>query len=208
MKRLAIIGAGDLGQLIAHMAQETYEVVGYFDDTKTVGERISDIPVLGGVSALDTSFEEGLFNALSVGIGYKHFGFRKMIFDRYLNHIPFANVIHSTAYIDASCTLGEGIVVFPGCVVDQYAQLENNVLLNAGCTIAHHSRVKEHSFLSPRVAIAGFVTVGACCNLGINTSVIDNIQICDYVQTGGGAVVVNDIENSGLYVGIPAKFKR
>ncbi|MDC7995698.1 NeuD/PglB/VioB family sugar acetyltransferase [Altibacter sp. HG106] len=206
MKKLAIIGAGDLGQLIAHMAKDAFEVVGYFDDTKNVGETIYNIPVLGSVAEIELQFQQETFDCLSVGIGYKHFGFRKMIFERFLNHIPFANVIHDSSFIDASCELGEGLVIFPGCVIDQYAQLGNNVLLNAGCTIAHHSRVKEHSFLSPRVALAGFVSVGSCCNLGINTSVIDNITIADYVQTGGGAVVIDSLKNSGLYVGVPAKF--
>ena len=41
MKKLALIGAGDLGQQIAWHAKQDghYEVVGFFDDYATVGQQ-------------------------------------------------------------------------------------------------------------------------------------------------------------------------
>jgi acetyltransferase-like isoleucine patch superfamily enzyme len=62
--------------------------------------------------------------------------------------------------------------------------------------------------LSPRVALAGFVTVEEMCILGINATVIDNINIVSKTQIGGGSVVIKNIEQSGLYVGNPIRFIR
>ena len=70
-------------------------------------------------------------------------------------------------------------------LVDKDCIIEDNVLLNVGVTIAHDSRVKEHSFLSPRVAIAGFSTIGKRCMVGINSTIIDNVTVCDDVRLGG-----------------------
>jgi UDP-3-O-[3-hydroxymyristoyl] glucosamine N-acyltransferase len=83
-----------------------------------------------------------------------------------------------------------------------------NALLNVGCVIAHHSSIGAGCFLSPAVKIAGFVRVDRCSTLGIGTVVIDNVSITSGVRTGAGAIVIEDIAEPGLYVGIPARFKK
>jgi serine acetyltransferase len=52
------------------------------------------------------------------------------------------------------------------------------------------------------------VRVDRCSTLGIGTVVIDNVSITSGVRTGAGAVVIEDIAEPGLYVGIPARFKK
>jgi UDP-3-O-[3-hydroxymyristoyl] glucosamine N-acyltransferase len=80
--------------------------------------------------------------------------------------------------------------------------------MNLGCCIAHDALIGAHTFLSPRVAIAGFVKVEEGCNLGINSTIIDNIAIAANTQIGGGSVVIKAIEKSGLYVGNPVRYVR
>ncbi len=209
-KKLAIIGSGDLGQLIAYHASidSGMQIAGFFNDFLETGENVNGIPVLGGLDDVSYLYNKGLFDCLMIGIGYKHFSFRKGSFDRFKDEIPFANIIHSTCFVDESCILGEGIFMLPGSTLDFNVCIGDNVLLNTSCTIAHDSSVGNHSFLSPRVAMAGFIEVGECCNLGINCTIIDNITIVDNCQLGGGAVVINNINKPGLYVGSPARFIR
>jgi len=210
MERLAIIGSGDLGKLISYHAQadKHYEVIGFFDDTKEAGEMISGHPVLGKTSDIRSIYQDRGFDCLMVAIGYKHFEARKRIYEQYVKDIPFGRIIHSSSYIDPSCTIGNGIFILPGCVLDHNAIIGDNVLLNTGCRIAHDSEIKSHSFLSPGVCMAGFSQIGSCCNIGTNSTIIDNIKIFDNVQTGAGTIVIKDISESGLYVGNPAKFLR
>lgn len=214
--RIVIIGSGDLAEQIAyHAVQDAgMEVVGFLDDFLAVGTWVKkatkDYLIIGNTStaSIIQLYIQNKFDALLVGIGYKHFNFRQEVFDRLQGKIPFAKLIHSSCYVDKSCQLGEGSILFPGCVLDYNVLLGNNVLLNTGCTIAHDTNVGDHSFLSPRVALAGFVSVGRACNLGINTTIIDNIQVYDDIQTGGGTVVTKNLTKSGLYVGVPARFVR
>ena len=210
MNRLAIIGSGDLGQLIAHHAQKDaqMELAGFFNDYLPKGEMINKKEILGGTVDILSLYEADLFDCLMVGVGYKHFAVRQQLFEQFKGKVPFANIIHSSCYVDASCQLGEGIFMLPSCTLDYSVQLEDNVLLNTACTIAHDSKVGSHTFLSPRVAIAGFVQIGACCNIGINTTIIDRINVADHIQTGGGTVVTQNLEKAGLYLGVPARFIR
>jgi sugar O-acyltransferase (sialic acid O-acetyltransferase NeuD family) len=210
MKRLAIIGSGDLGQQIAYYAKEDnqFRVVGFFDDYKGKGELVNEIPVLGGSDDVLTIFNQGFFDELLIGIGYKHIIARGAMFNRYKNNVPFARLVHSSCIVDASCVINEGVVVYPGCILAHHVEIRQNVLLNVGCCIAHDTLIGANSFLSPRVAIAGFVTVEDSCILGINCTVIDNVVIKKQTQIGGGAVVIKSIERSGLYVGNPVRFIR
>ena len=54
--------------------------------------------------------------------------------------------------------------------------------------------------------MAGFVDIKEQCIIGINSIIIDNISITEGTRTGGGTVVIKNIEEKGLYVGNPARF--
>ncbi|MFB6457673.1 acetyltransferase [Chitinophaga sp. Hz27] len=210
MKRLAIIGSGDLGQQIAYHAATDghYEIAGFFDDFKNAGEKVGEHVILGKSGDIATLFSQGDFDCLMIGIGYKHFEKRKECFNTWKGIIPFGKVLHTASYVDPSCTIGEGVFILPGVVLDQQVVIGDNVLINVGSCIAHDTVIGAHSFLSPRVAVAGFVEIGSCCNIGINSTIIDNLKIVDMVQTGGGTTVINNLTQAGLYVGTPARFVR
>lgn len=210
MKRLAIIGAGDLGYQIAYHAitDKQHQPVGFFDDFKGRNIEVFGLPILGSINDVLVEFKAGIFDLIMIGIGYKHFDLRAELFDRFYGLIPFGSIVHSSSFVDKSCVIESGVFIYPGCTLDMNVSICHNVVINAGCVIAHDSKVGRHSFLSPSVNIAGFVEIGQKVNLGIGTTVIDNIIIGEYVRTGGGAVVTKNIELPGLYVGVPASFKK
>lgn len=210
MSRICIIGAGDLGIQLAHHSGALHDtkIVGFFDDFHKAGAFVSDIPVLGNVGDVLDAYTRHEFDELLIGIGYKHLAFRHELYERFCQRIPFARLVHPDAWVDSTCIIEPGAVIYPGCVVDMFSVIGANALLNVGCVIAHHSSIGAGCFLSPAVKIAGFVRVDRCSTLGIGTVVIDNVSITSGVRTGAGAIVIEDIAEPGLYVGIPARFKK
>lgn len=210
MKRIAIIGSGHLGQQIAyHIHQDSSDrVVAFFDEFQPLNTIINQIPVIGGNNDVITKYEQGAFDAILIAIGYKHLNAKKELFQKLDGKVPFHTFIHSSCYIDSSAVIGPGSVIYPRCAIDQHVRIEENVLVNISCTIAHDSVIGKHSFLSPSVAIAGFVNVQEQCIIGINSTIIDNITVTAQTQTGGGAVIIKDIDTAGLYVGNPVRFVR
>lgn len=206
--RVAIIGSGDLGKSIAHYAlNNEYTVIGFYDDFQKA-KSVAGIPVLGKLDKIEEDFKCSVFDSLVCAVGYYHFDFREYVFNKYHKEkgIPFATIIDKTCHVDSTATIGEGVVMFPTSLVDKGCVIENNVLLNVGVTIAHDTTVKAHSFLSPRVAIAGFSTIGKRCMIGINSTIIDNITVCDDVRLGGGTLLIHNVVKKGLYVGCPARY--
>lgn len=208
-KILAIIGGGDLGQQIAYHAisDNHAEAIVFFDDFSQ-NKLINGCQVLGRIDDVLDCYNNGLFTHSIIGIGYKHMKVRSEIFKKFSDKIPFLNIIHSSSRIDSSVKLGKGIVMYPGSILDANVVIGNNVLINIGCVIAHDTTVESDCFLSPSVNLAGFVNVGAQSILGINCTVIDNIDIVSNTQIGGGSVVVKNINKKGLHVGNPVHFVR
>lgn len=210
MKKLAIIGAGDLGQLIAYYAEEDnqYIVVGFFDDNKTELNATDNHKILGKLSDIIPMYQKGLFDCILIGIGYRNIDIREKVFADFYGKVPFGKIIHSSCFVSSSSRIEEGCVLLPGCIIDRNVIIEANVFMNIAVTVAHDSIVRKNSFFASSVAIAGCSVIGEKCFLGMNCTIIDNITIGNAVQLGGGAVVIKNIINPGLYVGNPARFIR
>jgi sugar O-acyltransferase (sialic acid O-acetyltransferase NeuD family) len=206
-KRIAFIGSGDMAKHIAHymVTDSQFEIIGYFDDFEELGLTIQGYPVLARLNDVEKHYHNGLFDYLINAIGFTRMQYRKDTFDRYKETVPFGTFIHSTCFIDKTSVIGNGSVIFPGCIIDKNVKLDSNVFLHIGVCIAHDSTIYKHTYISPRVSVAGYVEVGERCNIGISTVIIDRVRICDGVRTGGGTVITKSINEQGTYVGVPAR---
>lgn len=207
IKILAILGSGELGRQIAHIAlsDKHYSKVVFFDDFSNE-KKVNGIEIAGTSDDIESEYSKKSFHELIIGVGYKHLTARKSLFERFIKLIPFATIIHSTCWVDSSAVIKPGTILYPNCCIDAYVIVDANVILNLGCTIAHNTFIGSHSFLSPRVAIAGFVKIEELCFIGINSTIIDNICITKATRLGGASLVTKNIIQSGSYVGSPVRY--
>ena len=206
LQRIAIVGASTLGKMIEHHAVNDagIKVVGYYDDF--IQEKdCSEITLLGNIPKVISDYQSNLFDAVIIGIGYSQMSARKHTYNILKGKVPLANIIHSSAYIDSSCILGEGIVILPGVILDYDVVIKDNVLINTGSLVAHHSKIEENSFIAPGVKIAGYVTVESESFIGIGATIIDMINILKNSIIGAGALVIKDTKENSLSVGVPSK---
>lgn len=206
MVRVAIIGAGALGQQISHMisAYSDDGVVGFFDD-QYMGDDPARI-LLGKIS--DIGSMRSAFDSLIIGIGYNHLKFKQALVQELEDqNFRFYTFIHPSAFIDTTVRLGAGIVVYPGVIVDMNVDIGNHCILNNGCIISHDTQIGSSGFLAPGVVVSGNCRLGDMNFLGSGTVLSDGIKTTDLVQTGAGAVVINNLLKPGIYTGVPAKQK-
>ena len=144
---LLVLGARDFSFEIAELAEETgeFEVVGFVEnlDPARRGEVFEGHPVhwiddLGGLA--DT-------HLAVCGLGTtKRSAF---VTQAAANGLRFATVVHPTAWVPASATLGEGTVVSAGAVVGAKATLGRHVLLNRGVLVGHHAVIGDYVSVMP-----------------------------------------------------------
>lgn len=117
----------------------------------------------------------------------------------------FINYISSRAITWPDLTIGENCMVFEGTIIQPFTKIGNNVLIRSCVHISHHNTIEDHCFIAARVTLAGAVTIKKYNFLGVNSTIIDGVTINESNLIGAGAVVVKDTEQSGIYVGMPAK---
>jgi acetyltransferase-like isoleucine patch superfamily enzyme len=112
--------------------------------------------------------------------------------------------IHPTTFYGAK-PVANGIFIYPNCTMYPGSFLDKDIIVHSLTGIAHNSTVGQGTVISGGAAIAGSSQIGAFCFLGMRSTVIDNLCICDHVRTGAGALLTKNISTPGMYIGSPAR---
>ena len=93
-------------------------------------------------------------------------------------------------------------------VVNPYATVEANVIVNTSAIIDHDCKVRDASHISPGAILAGNVTVGSKSWVGLGAKLLEGVTIGDGVIVGAGSVVTSNCPDRVLLTGVPARVKR
>lgn len=198
MKRLVIIGASGHGKVIADIAvKNNYEQIVFLDDDETLKE-CAGFPVAGKSNATE-AYQDWEF---IVAIG--NAAIRQRIQNQ-LSGYNIATLIHPTAVISRRVKLGEGSVVMAGAVINSDAVIGKGCIINTASSVDHDCRIGDYSHISVGAHVAGTVVIGDRTWIGAGSVVSNNVNICVDCMIGAGAVVVKNINESGTYIGIPAR---
>jgi len=200
MKKIVIIGAGRGGQLIAEMLrQQGQDIVGFADD-KRIGE-INGIKIIGTTEELEKSGADSFV----VGIGM-NLSAREKVFEKAVKAgLEPINVIDKTAIIDKSAKIGKGNIIMTGTVIGHFSEIGNNCFIFSNSIVEHNCILKDNVYLSPGVCLAGTVTIEKNTLIGIGAVVKEETRIGMNSIVGAGTVVLENIPNNTVVVGVPAK---
>lgn len=119
--------------------------------------------------------------------------------------LHFPPVVLSETKICPNVELQEGCIISMHTVLSTEVSIGAFAFLNMGVTVCHQGKIGMYTTLSPYVKLAGNVTIGEICNLGMGTQVIQGVIIGNQVISGAGSVIIEDTKSNCTVVGIPAK---
>ena len=204
MKKLIIIGAGSVGGFIAYNhshLKDQYRVIGFLDDDLSkVGKYVFNYPVLGTTEDV-LSYRDCSF---IVGIAFPKI--KKKIIDKLESYqLTYLNYISPSAWISEKVQIGKGVIIYPGVHINYEAVIHNFVTINMNAVVGHNCILDDFTTLAPGVCLAGHTHCYKGVDMGINSATRQNVQIGKYTIVGGQAMVLNDISEDKIVVGIPAK---
>lgn len=210
-KTLILTGAGGcMRELLwqieeLNKQQETWEVLGYVDisqehGTVYVGKKA--YPYLGTDDYLLSRTEE-----TNVVICAGNPSLRRKIAEKLMvnPYLQFPNLILSHTSICEDLQMGKGNIISMDCRISTNVTLGDFTFLNIGSVVCHDGNLGDYVTLSPDARLAGNVTIGAGSELGMGCRVIQGIRIGENVVTGAGSVVIRDLPNNCIAVGVPAR---
>ena len=196
-KRVVIIGAGGHGKVVADIVIKSGDkLLGYLDDS-AFGE-ICGFPVLGKVNDCER-FSDAEF---IIAIGNSTI--REKLADSLC--VKWYTAIHPSAVISSlGVEISEGSVIMANAVINSCARVGRHCIINTSAVIEHDNVIGDFAHISVGAKLGGTVNVGKRSWIGIGATVKNNTNICDNCLIGAGTVVINDIRESGTYVGVPAR---
>jgi acetyltransferase EpsM len=200
---ICILGASGHAKVVAScLLAGGKNIRGFYDDDfLKQGKEILGIPVLGPIS--DCGLTRDVMAIFGIGNNRT-----RMHLARLRATQSWATAIHPTAWLDPSVEVGEGTVVFAGAVVQPGAKIGKHCILNTGCTVDHDCILDDFVHLAPGVHLAGNVSIGEGAFLGIGTKAIPGVTVGCWSQVGAGGIIVRDIPEYVLAVGVPARVVR
>lgn len=198
-KSVVIIGASGHGKVIADIVLKSGDkVIGFLDDGIEKGKLIVGFEVLGKIS----DYKNYSDYEFVIAIGDPHI--REKIADA-LN-VKWHTAIHPTAVISSlDVEIGEGTVVMANAVINSCAKIGKHCIINTGAIVEHDNILSDYVHLSPNVALAGMVSVGKSTHIGTGACTKQVVNIASNCIIGAGSVIVRDINESGTYIGVPAR---
>jgi UDP-3-O-[3-hydroxymyristoyl] glucosamine N-acyltransferase len=202
MKKIVVMGAGQLGESVARLASEIgYKVIGFMDDYK---DNIEGYCIIGKFAELDKLKSENITHVIpAFNIPQQE---RVNLVNRLLEEgFKVPSLIHKTVYQGINNEIGSGSILFP------YTVLGSNIIIGKGCLIKSFSTIGSYVKLSDGINIYSSATIGARSIIDKNTlfymhsGCADGIKIAENCKIYGNSLVIKDIQESNTnWAGTPA----
>jgi len=212
MEEILIIGAGGFGREVlwtindCNEIKEKYSVLGFIDDDKPLhGHSIDGFSVLGGLDWIEKNYQKSISCVIAIGDSLS----KKEIVNQLKKIEPtYDTIIHPTVISSKSITIGEGTIIQAGTIMTINIAIGKHVHLNIDSTVGHDTIIEDYVTINPGVHINGKTTIGSSTYVGTGVVMKQEIKIGSESIIGAGAVLLENVPEKSLYVGVPAKLKR
>ncbi|PYG87163.1 sugar O-acyltransferase (sialic acid O-acetyltransferase NeuD family) [Ruminiclostridium sufflavum DSM 19573] len=200
--KLIIIGASGHGKVAADIAikMNKWKSIAFLDDDNAIDEALGLKNIGKTVDAMKYKDESEFFIAIGNNTT------REKIQEKFINEgLSMVSLIHPSAVIGFAVEIGIGTAVMAGVVINSLTKIGKGCVINTSCSIDHDNVIEDYVHISPGAKLAGTVGIGKGSWIGIGSIVSNNLNVCSDCKIGAGAVVVKNITEPGVYVGVPAR---
>ena len=120
--------------------------------------------------------------------------------------------------IREECQIGDDVAIWSNSVIDYGCRIGDRVKIHCNCYIAQYSELEDDVFLAPGVTIANDLypgdrrsaqlmagpSIGAGAQIGVNVTILPFVRIGAGALIGAGSVVTRDVPAAVVAFGNPA----
>jgi len=204
--RILIVGAGGFGREVLLWARDTWpehasQIAGFLaaDDpaSKSLPNRL---PILASPLAYEPEPDDLLL--LAIGIPRT----RRAVAESLLSKgARFLTLVHPTAILAPSATIGIGAIVCPFSIVSDAARVGHFALLNYQSSLGHDASVGDYAVLSPYAALGGNARVEDDVFMGIHATVGPGRRIGARSKVSANSCALADSPPDSIIFGAPGR---
>lgn len=207
MKNIIIVGAGGLGKEIVWLIEDinikhpTYVIQGYVDDEKPIGWSYNGYSVIGRINELPELCCMSRANAV---IALQKGSDRRRIVEDLGEFDSWETLIHPSAIISMTSSIGKGCMFFANCIVSidtvigdfalcylasiisDNCEIGDFVSMMSGSTVSEHVVIEDETYLSAGVTVCPDIKIGRRATAGAGTLVNKNLASNEVVNGKSG----------------------
>lgn len=207
-KGFIIVGGGGSGREALWIAEQSlgsdFYIKGVLDDNPDCFAGCAvGYDVLGSVDAYEVQEADRFLVAMG-DPGQK----RKFVQKIREKNGEFHSLIHLSAQIAPSATLGEGLFISQNAIIGPNSNIGNFVNVNVFCSCGHDCSIGAFSTLSPFVAVSGSAVIGEATFVGSNVTIAPKVTVGTNCKISAGSFVLRNVKDNSLASGNPARYKK
>ena len=184
-----------------------YEIVAFVDNVNSgLPRTFQGLPVLQDIDQLKVLRQEGTA-ACILAFGHCNARLKLAAIVQALG-FELARAIHPKALLGEDVSIGPGSVIVGGAVINPGSRVGENVIVNTSASVDHECIIDAGAHISPGAHLGGRVQIGRATWVGIGATIKDRVRIGANCIVGAGAVVLTDVPDNCVVVGVPAKVIR
>jgi sugar O-acyltransferase (sialic acid O-acetyltransferase NeuD family) len=207
---LVIVGSGGFGRETAEAVRDlaaagaAWRLLGFIDDDPArAGQVIDGTPVLGGREELKRLPDARL--VVVTGRPGNYVSRLRIVSELGLPAERYATIIHPSAVVSSSSSVGPGTVLLAHTVLTAAVQVGSHVAVMPHVTLTHDDVVEDFVTLASRAAVGGGARIRSCAYVGAGAIIGEGRSIGELALIGMGAVVTKDVPPREVWAGVPAR---
>ncbi len=203
-----IIGASGHGKVIADIFENgnSYFIAGFIDEAKEIQAAHAGYTVLGNETHIPEILLQFPSCKLFIAVGDNWV--RHSIYERITQNnkdFEFASAVHPNAQIAHDVTIGIGVAIMAGVVINSSTDIGDFAIINTKSSVDHDCSIGKFSSLAPGVILGGDVQVGNYTAISIGAIISHGIAIGNHNVIGAGSLLLENCEDNSILFGVPAK---
>lgn len=206
MINLIIVGAGGCGREVYEMAKQVfspaeYDMPGFLSDDLHI---LDDFAGIGPVLDTIVDYQPRENDRFLLAIGDVQ-GRKKVALALQERGAKFLTLVHPTAVVSPTATLGEGVIVYPFAMISCQVTIGDFVMLNAYAGCGHDAVLGDFSVLCPNAAVLGWAELAPEVFLATHAAVAPKKKVGRGAVVSANSSVLRDVPPDGFVCGVPGK---
>ncbi|MGE6648270.1 acetyltransferase [Shewanella colwelliana] len=134
---------------------------------------------------------------------------RHQLFDRFTQlKYQFEPIVSPYSMLSQYSTLGTGVQILAGAIVQTGCVVGNGTIINSGAIIEHDCHIGIHCHIAPGATICGGVHVGEYSHIATGANIIQGISIGKNCVVSAGATITKDMPDNSIAYGYRSKVEK